>query len=122
MKTRIWATIVENVVQKGRNEPHFGPKMCTISKRERQLTNGTHFTHIRGGRAEGPHDKRHRTQKAKKDGALTKNSMGRKVLRHQIVRRAYSKTDSPQNAKIQRPDIGKDGGQRASSEKKQKVD
>ena len=37
MKTTIWAAIIENVVRKGRKWTHFGPKMCTVSRWERQF-------------------------------------------------------------------------------------
>ena len=37
MKTTIWATIIENVVRKGRKSVHFGPTMCTVSRWERQF-------------------------------------------------------------------------------------
>ena len=76
-----------------------------------------------GGRAEGPHDKRHRTQKAKKDGALTKKLDGPKSSE------APNSSDAPiqkqiapkmQKSKDRISEKMADKG--ASSEKKPKVD
>ena len=49
MKTTIRATIIENVVPKGRKRTHFGPKCAQFPSENANLTNGTQFTHIRGG-------------------------------------------------------------------------
>ena len=46
MKTTIWATIIENVVRKGRNEPILDSKCARFPGENANLTNGTHFTHI----------------------------------------------------------------------------
>ena len=39
----------ENVVRNGRKSPVFGPKNAPFCCKNANLTNGTHFTHIRGG-------------------------------------------------------------------------
>ena len=49
MKTTIWATIIENVVQKGRNQPILHPKRALFPGENANLANGTHFTRIGGG-------------------------------------------------------------------------
>ena len=48
MKTTIWATIIENVVRKGRKKPILDPKCARFPSENANLTNGTHFTHKRG--------------------------------------------------------------------------
>ena len=45
MKATIWATIIENVVRKGREQTHFSPKCARFPGENANLTNGTHFTH-----------------------------------------------------------------------------
>ena len=49
MKSTIGATIIENVVRKGRKQTHFGPKMCTVSKRKRQFDKWHPFHAYTGG-------------------------------------------------------------------------
>ena len=49
MKTTIWATIIENVVRKGRKETHLGPKMCTVSRWKRQFDKWHPFHAKTGG-------------------------------------------------------------------------
>ena len=46
MKTRIWATAIENVARKAEIKPILGPKCARFLSENANLTNGTHFTHI----------------------------------------------------------------------------